>query len=1049
MKHPFCTHRFRKNLLLISPVLLLLICMGAGAALAAVTGSVTFQSNLGGSARYALQSGTYLYSVIGTRLYIADISDIQNPVEIASLPIPGIGRRLEKKGTVLYIACTEGGLATVDVSDPVKPALLGTLLFDTTAKAGEVFDVTLNGDIAYVADYRTGLYIVDIKDPSSMVIKGSFTNFENQDGALPYDVYINGTNLYVCCEHDGLYIFDITSPLQLSLQSHFSGPAGVGNQFYQSFRDGNYLYIAGGIAGLVIADVSDIKTPLFVTNFENNYQGVLAFVKSGNFVYLCTEFTDFYKIDVTDVMNPKQVESFPVDGNHSLGISREGNYVFLANSNFGIRIFDISGQSISQRGYFASLGRVIDCHGLGKYAYVAAGKNGMQIFDVIDSQHPVLVSKTVLAGYANGLCVQNGKVYVAELLAEGQSSGGFLEIVDAANPAAPAVLGKVDLDGEPFDVLVSANIAYVASQTKGVSLVDVSNASAPVLLSAFDTAGVCYQVALWGNYLTAADGTQALSLLDVENSVFPQKVSGGYDIGTIQDICLWDTTVYLAAGTGGVFISDISLPYAPTTPANVIIPETNRGENGAIKVVTSFDSYLLAPDSTGGLRLFDIADPAQPVELDHESYLRGDPIKVTYDAQSGLAYVSSQIAGLYIYTVETTAGPGIDLDGLWSGSIVSAGSTIGVTAEFDQTHASVSGTVSFFASAPVTGQFSGTVTSDTTLSGTITSAGKNASFSLTYDNQTNELTGETTGEPAGTVRLKYVSKRGYLDSKKVITSLQDSVTARAADARGLEKMGLGLANNVLDTALGTDLLSARLASLGSAELLLSIFTRDNAIAAENALSYSSAKWETLTWQAIATTEATDICTDNQQKLTSALSSGDFFLQQGLSRGDRGNYSRAISLFSQAVKSYESVSALYQQYKPACPEFGIATFDGYYEGVVDFGIISATLKMCVNEASDGSVTGDAFIAVEASGEYMNGTLTDANNSSASGHSVVTGTILVELGDITAHIVLKDWVYNPSSGQWEGQVEVKEQKVSGNVTLKFVSDTCPDGWNTLPK
>ena len=93
-------------------------------------------------------------------------------------------------------------------------------------------------------------------------------------------------------------------------------------------------------------------------------------------------------------------------------------------------------------------------------------------------------------------------------------------------------------------------------------------------------------------------------------------------------------------------------------------------------------------------------------------------------------------------------------------------------------------------------------------------------------------------------------------------------------------------------------------------------------------------------------------------------------------------------------------------------------------------------MCVQEASDGTVTGDAFIAVEASGEYMNGSITDGKNSAESGHSVVSGTILVPLGKITAHIVIKDWVqFNPSSGQWEGQVEVQEQKVSGNVTLKF--------------
>jgi hypothetical protein len=359
MKHQFCTNRFRKNFLLICAVLLLLICLGASAPLAAVTGSVTFQSNLGGSARYALQSDTYLYSLIGSKLYISDITNIKNPVEIGSLPIPGIGRRLEKRGSVLYIACTEGGLATVDVSDPAKPKLLDTLLFDSSTKAGEVFDVTLYGDYAYVADYRTGLYIVDIKDPANLVLKSSFTNFENQDDPYPYDLFISGTYLYLSCEHDGLYIFDITNPLQISVQSHFKGPESVGNQFFQSYREGNILYIAGGVAGLVIVDATDIKNPVYINNIDKQYGGVLSIAKVGNFVYLCTEFTDFYKIDVSDFQNLKQVESFPLDGNHSLGLSMAGNYVFLANSNYGIRIFDVSGTSIAQAGAFIYIRSVI------------------------------------------------------------------------------------------------------------------------------------------------------------------------------------------------------------------------------------------------------------------------------------------------------------------------------------------------------------------------------------------------------------------------------------------------------------------------------------------------------------------------------------------------------------------------------------------------------------------------------------------------------------------------------------------------------------------
>jgi hypothetical protein len=294
MKHSSNIKRFRKNVLLSCAALLLLICLGASAPLAAVTGSITFQSNLGGSARYALQSENLLYTLMGSRLYIADITDIKNPVEIGSVQIPGIGRRIEQKGTVLLLACTEGGLATVDVSDPTSPKLLDSLLFDTPQKAGEVFDVILYGDYAYVADYRTGLYIVDIKDPANLAVKASFTDFENQDDPYPYDLFISGTYLYLSCEHDGLYIFDITNPLQISVQSHFRGPESVGNQFFQSYREGNILYIAGGVAGLVIVDVTDIKNPVYINNIDNQYGGVLSTAKVGNFVYLCTEFTDFY-----------------------------------------------------------------------------------------------------------------------------------------------------------------------------------------------------------------------------------------------------------------------------------------------------------------------------------------------------------------------------------------------------------------------------------------------------------------------------------------------------------------------------------------------------------------------------------------------------------------------------------------------------------------------------------------------------------------------------------------------------------------------------------
>ena len=63
------------------------------------------------------------------------------------------------------------------------------------------------------------------------------------------------------------------------------------------------------------------------------------------------------------------------------------------------------------------------------------------------------------------------------------------------------------------------------------------------------------------------------------------------------------------------------------------------------------------------------------------------------------------------------------------------------------------------------------------------------------------------------------------------------------------------------------------------------------------------------------------------------------------------------------------------------------------------------------------------------------------------SVVTGTIEVVVGEITAHILMQDWKYNVANGNWEGAVEVVEQSVSGTASFIRVSDDCPAGWNTI--
>ncbi len=1005
-------------------------------------GEISFISNFGGSARHSAIEGDYMYSLIGDRLFVADISDMQNPVELSAVALPDRARRLVIANDVAFIACSRGGLVAVDVSNPSNPVLLDSITFDSSKEICQTFGIAVRDDLAYVADY-TGMHVVDISSPSAMSLESSYTDFDS-DKHHAYDVYLNGDYAYISCEVDGLYIVNISNPLTPVRVSSFKDSAKELGQFYQSMRYGDFLLIAGGKAGLVVLDVSDITQPVYVSNIDNDYQGVLAFVKKGDNVYICTEFTDFYSIDISDIYNPEQVEDFYLDGHHSLGIAIKDDTIMLANSNYGIRLFDVSDSTIEQIGAFESTGRVIDCQAVGNHAYVAAGHNGLQVIDLTDPAMPKTVAAVKTEAYANGLFVNGSHVYVAELDYKA-GSGGFLEIFDISNPSAPVYSGKVSLNGEPYDVVVENSTAYVTCLTKGVTLVNVSNPASPLIIAEFNTKGIAYKPTLWGNILLLADGMDGLVAIDVKDKIYPKHIQTLHNIGNVQDISLWSTYAFLPAASDGLYAVDISKPYLPEILKEIDVSE-ERGDKGQFKAVEAFDNYLLVADKLG-VRLFDIKSADNMEEIDYLHRFLGDPVKITYDKTTGRAYVSSQISGLYIFDISVQATAESQVEGRWIGSGTKDGMPIGIVLPLMQSHTDIFSSVLLINDREQVGIFSGDV-SGSTITGDVSLDGMTARAELFYDPSLGTLTGSIEGDfTVSDIYLEYSGIVGHNDMLSSLMSLSSAVDERLSETDNfLEKLLLPVAQPFLTASMSEKLLSRELFNLSPAETLIAFTGRRGSLAAADNHVLNSAIWETNILKAVSDSCREDICEDYRFWLDLPGSIGDTALDLALNRNNIFLTPESLFYFSVASSNYESVIDGFKTYKPLCPGFGIEKFSGYYEGTIDFlGIISGNLYACVDEDDAGNVTGDFFIALEASKEYMNGTLEDGFNSTDTGESVVTGTILVPFGEITAHIIIEGLQYNLSTGKWAGQVEVQEQKVTGNVTLTWVSDQCPEDWN----
>ena len=176
------------------------------------------------------------------------------------------------------------------------------------------------------------------------------------------------------------------------------------------------------------ADMSDLITDISV-------QGDIAYVSANG---TSTSLPDLYVLNVHDPQKPEIIASL----NTGPGISSivaNGGYVFAAN----------------------------------------AGSYQLQVIDVSDPLHPVLVSQAKLpgvtisggAGFGKSIAYFGHHVYVGLV----KASGPEFHVVDVHEPTAPIALGAFEVGSTVNDISVSQNFATIGTPgIKSVMVLDVS-----------------------------------------------------------------------------------------------------------------------------------------------------------------------------------------------------------------------------------------------------------------------------------------------------------------------------------------------------------------------------------------------------------------------------------------------------------------------------------------------------------------------------------------------------------------------------------------------
>jgi len=271
---------------------------------------------------------------------------------------------VEVKGNIAYIAGGVDGFYTVDVSDPMSPAVLDR--WNTTGLNFRKLNV--NGQFAHCVDYYDKEYIFDITNPNQIefvrIVSGvlmtdimsvgglSFLSFKDMVGignnSLPassfsvVDTYMIGTNItciyvvgrlmfvgeYLGFSGAGWHVFDIRNPWNIK---HIYTRTGVTSWHNEFVVEGDILFSANG-RWLHLWNISDLSS-VYLADYIDYGAGniVVSDIQPfGTNIYLAKKSFGVNVIDATDVHNIIEGSTYaPATGAMSLAIS--GDYLYIAN----------------------------------------------------------------------------------------------------------------------------------------------------------------------------------------------------------------------------------------------------------------------------------------------------------------------------------------------------------------------------------------------------------------------------------------------------------------------------------------------------------------------------------------------------------------------------------------------------------------------------------------------------------------------------------------------------------------------------------------------
>lgn len=297
-----------------------------------------------------------------------------------------------------------------------------------------------------------------------------------------------------------------------------------------------------------------------------------------------------------------------------------------------------------------------------KLALIGNGET-LQVLDISNTSHPAKIGEASLDGNPQDLEIAGNFAYVMTL--------NYLLVVSLADPAHPSVLTGFLYNGtELRSLAVSSDRAYVAAESF-VDIFDVSDPYHPAYRGTYRHGSAEFiDIAAWGTYAVCtytdwrwpdpATKTYGLEVIDVSVASAPRLV-GNLDLG--KDLLPRDIAVTAngyalvcqsteARKSGGLVVIDVgSDPGHPSESGR--LARTDAGFDG---IALSGNVACVFQMAIGRITMIDVSNPGSPVAVGTCAagyiYQYRD-----MDYSAGLVGISNSGGGFSLYNVATPSVP--------------------------------------------------------------------------------------------------------------------------------------------------------------------------------------------------------------------------------------------------------------------------------------------------------------------------------------------------------------------------------------------------------